>query len=532
MVVEGGGAEQFASLLREPDVHVQQRALEGLAVLCLAGHGEYAARDCLLEDGLKPVLGQLARSPDAMVSYGLASVLHNATLYVRVEMEQEREQLRRLQLATDPERAEAERGAAAIERDMQRLREERALREAQTDVFRGRMVDKGLTRVVVDLAQHCKTLAVHARVADILAALALNQRHRGRMVQDGAHKTLLTLGKHLTPLDQDQHRRASLFAPASTDAPMAQASDTAPALEVTEIKRRAAHALARIGVTTDPHLFSHGAAADMVAPLLDLVNGDSELAQFEAALAITNLAARGDDLKRSILLQHGWTLMESLCASDNPQVQRAATGALCNLVTHQLVLEAVEARTPAGLRHVRLFLVLTQAEDVETVQYAASALANLASFAPAALLIAEGEGRGLAKLAGLLGRGVQEIVHPAAHAAAVLTGHAGAQGPVGGEVVWYPPAESAKAWARELLECGALPRLLLLQEKLAEGSQALGAVGVLLNNLAFFWHTPLSVAEAITLKGGQGGTERSEGALQVGRWLTVLGDEEGPAFSS
>ena len=57
----------------------------------------------------------------------------------------------------------------------------------------------------------------------------------------------------------------------------------------------------------------------------------------------------------------------------------------------------------------------------EASRYAASALANLAGFPPAAQLIAEGEGRGLSKLVGLLSSGVDEILHPSVHAVAVLT---------------------------------------------------------------------------------------------------------------
>mmetsp|Transcript_36177 Transcript_36177/g.95128 ORF Transcript_36177/g.95128 Transcript_36177/m.95128 type:complete len:175 (+) Transcript_36177:421-945(+) len=76
--------------------------------------------------------------------------------------------------------------------------------------------------------------------------------------------------------------------------------------------------------------------------------------------------------------------MELLAASDNPQVQRAAAGALCNLCTCEPILEAIASGSETGTRHVRILLVLSQADDPETARYAVSGLANLASFAPAA----------------------------------------------------------------------------------------------------------------------------------------------------
>jgi hypothetical protein len=66
-------------------------------------------------------------------------------------------------------------------------------------------------------------------------------------------------------------------------------------------------------------------------PLLDLVNGESELGQFEASLALTNLASLGPDIKLSIVRNRGWHQMEYLCSSTNTLVQRAATGATLSL---------------------------------------------------------------------------------------------------------------------------------------------------------------------------------------------------------
>jgi hypothetical protein len=120
----------------------------------------------------------------------------------------------------------------------------------------------------------------------------------------------------------------------------------------------------------------------------------------------------------------------------------------------------------------------------EASRYAASALANLAGFPPAAQLIAEGEGRGLSKLVGLLSSGVDEILHPSVHAVAVLTGREDGTLVGGG---WYPPADTASKWSKELLDCGILPPLLLLQEKLPDTAPARGLVKVVIDNLHAWW---------------------------------------------
>lgn len=143
-------------------------------------------------------------------------------------------------------------------------------------------------------------------------------------------------------------------------------------------KRKAAHAVARIGVTTNPNMFTTGAAKDCIKPLIDLCNVEDELAQFEASLALTNLASVGEDLKLTIYRSAGVGMMQSLCASENLLVQQAAAGCLCNMCTCDPILEEIEKGTAAGKSHVRIFLVLTQqAEQPETMRYAVSALANL-----------------------------------------------------------------------------------------------------------------------------------------------------------
>lgn len=75
-----------------------------------------------------------------------------------------------------------------------------------------------------------------------------------------------------------------------------------------------------------------------------------------------------------------------------------------------------------------------------------------AGFPPAATLIAEGEGGGLAKLAGLLSCGIDSVIHPCA-------------------VAIHNLIEASEVWSRLLLDTGVLPPLLLLNETAGEGKQ-------------------------------------------------------------
>jgi hypothetical protein len=65
---------------------------------------------------------------------------------------------------------------------VQALREEREQRELNTDAFRGRLLDAGYVPLLRHLAA-VNTLGVHALLADIVLALSMNAKHRGKLVQ-------------------------------------------------------------------------------------------------------------------------------------------------------------------------------------------------------------------------------------------------------------------------------------------------------------------------------------------------------------
>jgi len=97
-----------------------------------------------------------------------------------------------------------------------------------------------------------------------------------------------------------------------------------------------------------------------IKPLVQLIrdNDATDLQQFEALLAITNLASADDESKSRIVAEKGISTLSYAMFSDHEMVQRAGTEAMCNLVPHPAMMEHL-----ADPEHLRLWLAF--ASDVE-----------------------------------------------------------------------------------------------------------------------------------------------------------------------
>lgn len=97
-----------------------------------------------------------------------------------------------------------------------------------------------------------------------------------------------------------------------------------------------------------------------IKPLIQLIrdNDTTDLQQFEALLAITNLASANDETKERIVAEKGISTLSYAMFSDHEMVQRAATEAMCNLVPHPAMMKHL-----ADPEHLRLWLAF--ASDVE-----------------------------------------------------------------------------------------------------------------------------------------------------------------------
>jgi len=178
---------------------------------------------------------------------------------------------------------------------------------------------------------------VGACAAKTLANMAREQRLRGSMISQGAISALLRAHKLC----------AEDAKPEKTGA------------------RDAAHALARLLITTDPRLLPHA----------QVKYADEDLVIFECCMALTNLATVGEDAKRKIIAMKGIGSIEFAQFSETLLVRRAATEALSNLVPEEGLVDYL-----ATGDKIRLWILLAEdwESDVETARAASGCLASLA----------------------------------------------------------------------------------------------------------------------------------------------------------
>jgi protein unc-45 len=91
------------------------------------------------------------------------------------------------------------------------------------------------------------------------------------------------------------------------------------------ILRQARHCIAKLLVTTNPNLLTSSQQMGSIKPLIQLIrdNDSTDFQQFEALLAITNLASAGDETKEHIVAEKGISTLSYAMFSDHKMVRRA-----------------------------------------------------------------------------------------------------------------------------------------------------------------------------------------------------------------
>ena len=94
------------------------------------------------------------------------------------------------------------------------------------------------------------------------------------------------------------------------------------------------HCIGKMLVTTNPSMLTAAQRMGAIKPLIQLVRevGSSDLQQFEALMALTNIASVGDDTKNKIVAERGLAAFKYAMFSDHDMVKQAATEALVNMV--------------------------------------------------------------------------------------------------------------------------------------------------------------------------------------------------------
>jgi hypothetical protein len=206
-----------------------------------------------------------------------------------------------------------------------------------------KLADMDVAAALTGLA---KTESKSARelIARVFNAICEEKDHRGKVVSSGGVKALLGLSLHN-----------------NTDKGMVNA----------------AHALARIGITLNPDVaFPGQRAAEVVRPIMKLLHVEcTSLQNFEALMALTNLAQHSESVRNRLFNDCGLSKIENYMYEDHVLLRRAATQCINNMITHKHAIEAYEGDND----RVKMLVVLSEEDDLETAKAASGALAMLTS---------------------------------------------------------------------------------------------------------------------------------------------------------
>lgn len=303
------------------DKDMRKWAAEGLSYLTL----DADVKEKLVED--RPAIQaliELAKTGDQSALYGVVTTLVNlCNAYEKQEVLPEMIELAKFAKHHIPEEHELD----------------------DPDFVNKRLTILAKAGVTTGLVALSKTESHNSRelIARVFNAICNLQELRGIVVQQGGAKVLLPM-----------------------------------ALEGTvNGKKQAAQALSRIGITINPEVaFPGQRSLEVVRPLLALLHPDcTALENFEALMALCNLAGMNESTRNRILKEGGLAKIEHYMYEDHMMLVRAATQCICNLVQSEDVIKIFEGNNDK----TKYLYILCQNEDEDTAKAAAGALCMLTS---------------------------------------------------------------------------------------------------------------------------------------------------------
>lgn len=316
-------AEACRRFLVKPgkDKDIRKWAADGLAYLTL----DAEVKEKLIEDtdAIKALI-ELAKTGNQDVLYGVVTTFVNlCNAYDKQEILPEMVELAKFAKHHIPEEHELD----------------------DSDFVQKRismLTDLGITSALVALS---KTESNNSKelIARVMNAICNLPELRGKVVQQGGAKALLPLCFNCTEKG----------------------------------KRQAAQALSRIGITINPEVAFPGQRhLEVIRPLLNQLHQDfTALENFEALMALCNLAQMNETVRQRIIKEGGLNKVEMYLMEDHLLLSRAATQVICNLVMSEDVIKLFEGKND----RVKFLCLLCQEEDEETAMAAAGALAILTS---------------------------------------------------------------------------------------------------------------------------------------------------------
>lgn len=327
-----GASQKLAEACRrflinpKKDKDMRKWAVEGLSYLTF----DAEVKEKLIEDNQAiQAMIELAKTGDKSVVYGVVTTLVNlCNAYDKQEIIPEMIELAKFAKHHIPEESELD-DADFVNKRLESL------------------AKAGVTSALVALSktdsQNSKEL-----ISRVFNAICSMQDVRGIVVQQGGAKALLPM-----------------------------------ALDGTDKgKKQASQALARIGITINPEVAFPGQRIyEVVKPLINLLNTDCcALENFEAMMALCNLAGVNDNVRKRILKEGGFQKIEHYMYEEHDMLRRAATQVINNLLMCEDTVKYFEGDNDRA----KYLVILCEEEDLDTSMAAAGALAMLTTASKAA----------------------------------------------------------------------------------------------------------------------------------------------------
>uniref|UniRef100_A0A8C3AZ13 Unc-45 myosin chaperone A n=1 Tax=Cyclopterus lumpus TaxID=8103 RepID=A0A8C3AZ13_CYCLU len=302
-------------------------SVEGLAYLTF----DADVKEDLVEDkNALLAMFELAKSEDKTVLFAVGSTLVNCTNSYEVEK-------------PDPQMVELAKYAK------QHVPEEHPKVQFKFLIL-GKLLESGVVSALVCMVKQespALTEACRDCIARVFLALVERQEDRGTVVAQGGGKALIPLAFDNTDLG----------------------------------KIKAAQALAKITITSNPQIAFPGERIyEMVRPLVSLLSLECTLLQnFEALMALTNLAGISERIRQKIIKEKAVPKIEGYMFEEHGLVRASATECMCNLV---LSTEVQKLYLATGNDRLKLLVLYSGEEDERLRKAAAGTLAMLTAEQP------------------------------------------------------------------------------------------------------------------------------------------------------
>jgi len=273
------------------DISIQRWAIEGLSYLTLDGD----VKEELIDDKIAlKALMELSKHATNMgeVLYPIITTLVNLlNAYDKQEVIPELIELAKFAKHHIPEEHEFD---------------DNEFVEKRADI----LVEYGVGSCLVNLSKATESANILELIARILNAVCEKETHRGAIVAQGGARELLVIYNKTTDKG----------------------------------KVLAAQCIARIGITSPPSVaFPGQRSCEVVKPLISLLHVErTGLQNFEALLALCNLAGESDTLRKRIWEEKGFSAVEHYIYEDHTMLKRAACQTLQNMCLNESVAKQFE----------------------------------------------------------------------------------------------------------------------------------------------------------------------------------------------